>query len=116
VRRAGRVSAAATSSPVGAALGPVNHTYLVDPHQLLVQSGIALAIMTVVSALLGWVVAGRVPSPWRTITARTRRISEERLHDRIALSGPQDEVDELLVRLEAAVDRSSRLKLTVTGN
>jgi hypothetical protein len=53
VARATRVSAATTSSPGGAALGPVNHTHLVDLHQLLVQSGIALAIMTVVSALLG---------------------------------------------------------------
>ena len=40
--------------------GAVVHTHLVDLHQLLVQSAIALAIMTVVSIALGWVVAGRV--------------------------------------------------------
>lgn len=84
-------------------------------HQLLVQSGIALAIMTVVSVLLGWVVAGRVLSPLRTITARTRRISEESLHERLGLSGPRDElkeladtIDELLARLEAAFDAQRR--------
>jgi hypothetical protein len=80
-------------------------------HQLLVQSGIALAIMTMISAVLGWIVAGRVLAPLRTITAATLRISEQNLHDRLALSGPRDEltaladtIDGLLARLEAAFD------------
>jgi len=42
-------------------------------HQGLIQSGIALAIMTVVSIALGWLVAGRVLRPLRTIT--TTRIA-----------------------------------------
>jgi len=95
--------------------GAVVHTHLVDLHQLLVQSGIALAIMTVISGVLGWVVAGRVLSPLRTITARTRRISKESLHDRLALPGPRDElkdladtIDDLLARLEAAFDAQRR--------
>jgi signal transduction histidine kinase len=78
-------------------------------HQLLVQSGIALALMTFVSLALGWVVAGRVLRPLRTITATTRRISQDNLHDRLALGGPRDElkeladtIDGLLERLEAA--------------
>jgi HAMP domain-containing protein len=78
---------------------------------LLVQSGIALAIMTMISAVLGWIVAGRVLAPLRTITAATLRISEQNLHDRLALSGPRDEltaladtIDGLLARLEAAFD------------
>jgi signal transduction histidine kinase len=80
-------------------------------HQLLVQSGIALAIMTVISAVLGWIVAGRVLAPVRTITAATLRISEQNLHERLALPGPRDEltaladtIDGLLARLEAAFD------------
>jgi signal transduction histidine kinase len=115
VSRAARVTAVATSAPGGSPLGAVSHTHLVDLHQLLVQSGIALAIMFVFSGLLGWVVAGRVLSPLRTITARTRRISEESLHDRLAVSGPRDElkeladtIDELLARLEAAFDAQRR--------
>jgi signal transduction histidine kinase len=116
VSHATGITAVAVSSPGGAAArGAVNHTHLVDLHQLLVQSGIALAIMTLVSGVLGWVVAGRVLSPLRTITARTRRISEESLHDRLALSGPRDElrdladtIDELLARLEAAFDAQRR--------
>ena len=49
-----------------AALGSVRAAYL---HRLLVGSGIALGIMALVSGVLGWVVAGRVLAPLRTITA-----------------------------------------------
>ena len=76
---------------------------------LLIRSGIALAIMTAVSLVLGWLVAGRVLRPLRTITATTLRISAHNLHERLALAGPDDEltelgdtVDGLLARLEAA--------------
>jgi signal transduction histidine kinase len=76
---------------------------------LLIQSGIALAIMTVVSLALGWLMAGRVLRPLRTITAATLDISAHNLHERLALTGPDDElkelgdtVDGLLARLEAA--------------
>jgi signal transduction histidine kinase len=82
---------------------------------LLVDSGIALAIMTVLSVLLGWFVAGRVLAPLRTMTAATRRISERSLHQRLALEGPDDElkelgdtIDGLLERLEAAFDAQRR--------
>jgi signal transduction histidine kinase len=84
-------------------------------HQLLLQSGIALAIMTVVSVVLGWLVAGRVLVPLRTMTATTRRISHENLHQRLGLQGPQDElkelgdtIDGLLVRLETAFHAQRR--------
>jgi hypothetical protein len=90
-------------------------SHAIDLHQLLVQSAIALAIMSVVSAVLGWVVAGRVLAPLRTITARTRQISEDNLHDRLALQGPDDElkeladtIDALLERLEASFDTQRR--------
>jgi two-component system, OmpR family, sensor histidine kinase VanS len=84
-------------------------------HQGLIQSGIALAIMTVVSIALGWLVAGRVLRPLRTMTATTRQISERNLNERLALSGPRDElkdladtVDGLLARLEAHVAEQQR--------
>jgi two-component system, OmpR family, sensor histidine kinase VanS len=84
-------------------------------HQGLIQSGIALAIMTAVSVALGWLVAGRVLRPLRTMTATTRRISERNLNERLALSGPSDElkdlgdtVDGLLARLEAHVAEQQR--------
>ena len=40
------------------------------------------------SVALGWLVAGRVLRPLRTMTAATRRISEDNLHERLALPGP----------------------------
>jgi len=86
-----------------------------DLHQLLVQSGIGLAIMTAVSIVLGWLVAGRVLRPLRAMTATTRQISERNLHERLALPGPRDElkdladtIDALLARLETAFDAQQR--------
>jgi signal transduction histidine kinase len=82
--------------------------------QLLIQSAIALAVMAVVSILLGWIVAGRVLRPLRTITTAAQEISATNLHERLALNGPDDElkqlgdtVDGLLSRLEASF-RSQR--------
>ncbi len=82
-----------------------------DLEQLLVGSGIALAIMTVGSLAIGWVVAGRVLSPVRSITTTARRISANNLHERLALDGPDDEfkalgdtLDGLLGRLEASFE------------
>jgi signal transduction histidine kinase len=84
-------------------------------HQLLIQSGIALAIMAVLALALGWVVAGRVLLPLRTMTAAARRISQENLHERLALTGPRDEltalgetIDGLLGRLESAFEAQRR--------
>ena len=78
---------------------------------LQVQSGIALAVMTVLSIGLGWVVAGRVLRPLRTITAAAQHTSASNLHERLALTGPDDELKELadtfdafLARLEGAFD------------
>jgi HAMP domain-containing protein len=83
-----------------------------DPlRQLLILSGIALAVMLAVSVALGWLMAGRVLRPLRTITATTRQISEANLHQRLAVAGPDDElkdladtIDGLLARLDAAFD------------
>jgi signal transduction histidine kinase len=85
-----------------------------ERRQLLIESAIALAIMAVVSILLGWLVAGRVLRPLRTITATTREISASNLHERLGLRAPDDElkelgdtIDGLLERLDAAF-RSQR--------
>ena len=63
--------------------------------QLITDSGIALAIMAAASIGLGWVVAGRVLQPLRTITTAARRISASNLYQRLALDGPDDELTEL---------------------
>jgi signal transduction histidine kinase len=78
-------------------------------HNLLIGSAIALGIMTVISVLFGWLVAGRVLRPLRLMTAATRRISADSLDERLAVTGPGDEmkeladtIDGLLARLESA--------------
>jgi signal transduction histidine kinase len=77
--------------------------------QLLIESGVALGIMAVASVGLGWLMAGRVLSPLRTITTAARRISARSLHQRIGMTGPDDELkelgdtfDQLLGRLDAS--------------
>jgi signal transduction histidine kinase len=72
---------------------------------LLVQSGIALGSMSVISVLLGWLVAGRVLNPLRTITSTARDISATSLHRRLALTGPQDELRELGDTFDALLAR-----------
>lgn len=64
-------------------------------HQLLVQSGIALALMVVLAVALGWWMAGRVLRRLHTITTAARNISATNLHRRLALDGPADELKEL---------------------
>lgn len=61
--------------------------------------------MTVVSAALGWLVAGRVLAPVRTMTAATRRISDENLDERLAMPGPRDELTELAATIDGLLDR-----------
>jgi signal transduction histidine kinase len=98
------------------ALGEVFVTQRVaDLHQLIIESVIALALMAILSTGLGWVVAGRVLRPLRTMTTATQEISEENLNRRLAMSGPPDElrqladtIDGLLGRLEGAFDAQRR--------
>lgn len=82
---------------------------------LLAVSAVALGIMAIVSIGLGWLIAGRVLRPLRTMTTTTRHISEENLNERLALQGPDDElkdlgdtIDELLERLEKAFEAQRR--------
>jgi signal transduction histidine kinase len=77
--------------------------------QLLAGSLAALVVMAVISLLLGRMLAQRVLRPLRLVTSATRRISADSLDQRLAVTGPADEVkdladtiDELLERLEAS--------------
>jgi signal transduction histidine kinase len=84
-------------------------------HNFALGSAIALGAMAVVAIGLGWLMAGRVLMPLRTMTATTLRISEANLHERLAMRGPGDElkelgdtIDGLLARLEGAFDAQRR--------
>jgi signal transduction histidine kinase len=76
--------------------------------QLIVVSGIALAVMTIPAVALGWVVAGRVVRPLRTITATAQDISASNLHERLDLAGPADELKELGDTFDALLARLER--------
>ena len=90
-------------------------------HQLLIQSAIALAIMLAASLTLGWIIAGRVVRPIRVITGAAQNISATSLHERLALTGPDDEVkklgdtiDALLGRLEGAFEAQRHFAANVS--
>jgi signal transduction histidine kinase len=72
---------------------------------LLDYSLAALAGLIVVSAWLGWIVAGRALRPVHAITAAARTASEENLGQRIALAGPDDELKELADTFDAMLGR-----------
>jgi signal transduction histidine kinase len=83
----------------------------ISPHQLLVSSAVALAILIPVALAAGWFVAGRFLAPLRAITATATAISAGNLHQRLDLGGPADELtelgsilDDLFARLEASFD------------
>jgi signal transduction histidine kinase len=89
--------------------------FTVDQQELLIASVIALAVIAVAAAVIGWFLAGRVLRPLSTITAAARRISARSLHERLALHGPDDELkeladtlDSLFARLEASFDAQRR--------
>jgi signal transduction histidine kinase len=78
-------------------------------HRLLLEYVLALVAMTAIAVFTGWLLAGRALAPLRKITATARRVSGENLGERIALSGPADELRELadtfdgmLARLDGA--------------
>ncbi|MDA0271198.1 MAG: sensor histidine kinase [Chloroflexi bacterium] len=73
--------------------------------QLLVQSSLALGLMSVASLGAGWLVAGRMLQPISGITGTVRRIDAGRLHERVALGGPPDELRELADQFDAMLDR-----------
>ncbi|GAA2080012.1 ATP-binding protein [Streptomyces albiaxialis] len=109
----------ATDIPTDAFLGQIQHIATEQHHaalrSLLTQSGIALACMTALSVALGWLVAGRVLRPVRLMADKARSISERNLHERLAVSGPADELkdlgdtfDGLLARLDAAFEAQRR--------
>src|SRR5580658_1464860 len=86
-----------------------------DRQQLLIASGIAVAVIAVAAVAIGWLIAGRVLRPLSTITAAARRISASSLHERLDLHGPDDELkeladtlDSLFARLEASFDAQRR--------
>ena len=83
-------------------LAEQRHAYL---RLLLVASGVALALMTVLSVWLGWLMAGRALRPLRAMAETAREISASDLHRRLGAPGPSDEIKELADTFDALLDR-----------
>jgi signal transduction histidine kinase len=80
-----------------------------ESHEFLVFSLAGLGVATLAAGGLGWAVGGRVLRPLRAITTAARAASQENLNQRLALTGPPDELKELadtfdgmLARLDGA--------------
>jgi hypothetical protein len=74
-------------------------------HRLLIEYLFALGVMTMIAVGTGWLLAGRALRPLREITATARRVSGENLGERIALSGPADELRELADTFDGMLGR-----------
>ena len=93
-------------SPVPSAIGPGQDANLLPGSVVVVLSVLALGV--IVAAALGWVVAGRVLSPIRRITATAREIAARDLRARVALAGPHDEIQELADTFDGMLARLQR--------
>ncbi|MFF0628661.1 sensor histidine kinase [Streptomyces sp. NPDC004296] len=78
-------------------------------NQLLMVSGVSLAVYSVLSVALAWWMAGRVLRPVGVITARARRLSGSNLHERLALKAPPGELKELADTFDGMLDRIEEL-------
>ncbi len=61
----------------------------------LVVSGVALVVLAVLGAVVGWVVAGRIVRPLAAINVAATRAATGNLDHRVGLDGPRDEVRDL---------------------
>jgi signal transduction histidine kinase len=73
--------------------------------KLLAYWALGLGVMTVASGGLGWYISGRLLRPVREITATARRASEQHLGERLALTGPRDELRELADTFDDMLER-----------
>ncbi|PMR59546.1 two-component sensor histidine kinase [Verrucosispora sp. ts21] len=80
---------------------------------LLTQGGLALVVVSAAAVAIGWLIAGRALQPLHQITGTARRIAGadsagRGLHERIALTGPRDEVRELADTFDQMLERLDR--------
>ena len=75
---------------------------------LLTWSIFALVGALVLAVALGWVLAGRALRPLHQITDTATRVADRSLHERIGLTGPDDEVKELADTIDEMLERLDR--------
>jgi signal transduction histidine kinase len=75
---------------------------------MLTASLVSLGAIGVLAAGLGWLVADRALRPLQQISATARRIADRNLHERIALTGRNDEIKDLADTVDAMLERLDR--------
>jgi len=82
---------------------------------VLVVGLIAFPLVVITGGLMSWVLIGRALRPLSMLTSAARALSESSLDQRIALTGPRDEVaeladtfDDMLGRLQSAFEAERR--------
>lgn len=73
--------------------------------QMVLWSAVGLLVMALLAGFLGWWLAGRALRPVASMTEAARRISEQNLHQRLALTGPDDELHRLADTFDTMLDR-----------
>ena len=83
--------------------------------QLLLVMGLSGAVTTAAATAAGWLLAGRLLQPLSNISAEARRITAARLHERLPVANPHDEIgalastlNEMIERLELSFERTRR--------
>ncbi|MFB6517700.1 sensor histidine kinase [Streptomyces sp. NPDC056401] len=76
--------------------------------QMVLWSAVGLLVLALLAGLLGWWLAGRALHPVASMTDTVRRISEQNLHQRLALTGPDDELHRLADTFDTMLDRLER--------
>src|SRR5687768_11670985 len=86
---------------------------------LIVASILALLLMTLIGAAVGWLIARRIVKPLSDIGDAARRATEGSLEHRVGLSGPPDEIQTLADAFDqmlASLERSFAAQRRFTAN
>jgi signal transduction histidine kinase len=78
------------------------------PDLVLTRAVPALLVVTELAGLTGWLVAGRILRPIRTIAGTANRLSAENLSERIPVLRPADELAMLAATINGMLDRIQR--------
>jgi signal transduction histidine kinase len=77
-------------------------------NSVLTNGAIALCVVALVGMVFGWLMAERALRPLARITETARRVAGRSLHERIALTGPHDEIKELADTFDSMLERLDR--------
>ncbi|HEX6394548.1 MAG TPA: HAMP domain-containing sensor histidine kinase [Acidimicrobiales bacterium] len=98
--------------PTAAELSRLTNTVKASQAQTLrtfkVDSALALGLLTILAFGLSWWMAGRALRPVHRITDAARSLSEQTLHARINLDGPNDELKQLADTFDSMLGRLDR--------